>query len=68
MEIAALADVDQRGLRKIARELILKAESGDVIATREIADRLDGKVPQAIGADDESGPVKLEIAWANVGG
>jgi hypothetical protein len=28
-------------------------------AIKEIADRLDGKVPQLIGGDDESGPVRL---------
>jgi len=68
MEIAALAEDNQRGLRRIARELILRAEAGDVTATREIADRLDGKVPQAIGSDVETGPIELSIAWANAGG
>ena len=46
----ALAEVDasdRNGLRRIAEALIRKAEAEDVAAIREIADRIDGKVPQA---------------------
>jgi len=40
-----------------------EAIKGDVAAMREISDRLDGKVPQAItGAD--GGP--LEVTWRDV--
>jgi len=35
-------------LRKVADALVEKAMTGDVPAIKEIADRLDGKVPQAI--------------------
>jgi hypothetical protein len=36
-----------------------KALDGDVAAMREIADRLDGKVPQGlIGGDDEDPAIK----------
>jgi hypothetical protein len=35
-------------LRKVADALVDKALTGDVPAIKEIADRLDGKVPQAI--------------------
>lgn len=38
-------------LRWNARRLL---EQGDVPSIREIADRLDGKVPQAISGDDEN--------------
>jgi ribosomal protein L17 len=44
---------DFKKLRKVAEALVEKAETGDVNAIREIADRLDGKVPQAIVGDDE---------------
>jgi hypothetical protein len=43
-------------LRWNARKLL---EQGEVPAIREIADRLDGKVPQAIGGDDELDPINL---------
>lgn len=57
----ALAEVDARdrnGLRAIAEALISKAKDGDVSAIKEIADRIDGKVPQAIGGTDELDPIK----------
>jgi hypothetical protein len=72
MELAALQDDDQRGLRKIARALITAAEGGDMQAIKEFADRVDGKVPQAISGDEES-PLNLvhtirrEIVRANTG-
>ena len=47
------------------RATFAKAKEGDVAAMREISDRLDGKVPQAIvGADD--GPIMLDITWRDV--
>lgn len=60
MELAKVADDDQKGLRKIARKLIEMAEEGDMQAIKELADRTDGKVPQGIvGGDDEDNPVNL---------
>lgn len=58
MEIAD-ADGDFKRLRKIAAALADKAESGDVQAIKEIADRLDGKVAQAITGDDELDPIRV---------
>src|SRR5882762_11457371 len=43
-----------RELRKIARALIKEAGSGNVMAIKEFADRLDGKVPQPVAGDDEN--------------
>lgn len=46
-------------LRWNARQLL---EKGDVAAIREIADRLDGKVPQAlVGGDDDENPINLKV-------
>ena len=45
MEIAALKD-DRKGLRRVARKLIQKAEEGDLAAIKELADRVDGKAMQ----------------------
>ncbi len=46
-------------LRAVAEALVTKAMTGDVPAIKEIADRLDGKVPQAIVGDDDSDPINL---------
>lgn len=43
-------------LRWNARQLLTQ---GDVPAIREIADRLDGKVAQAIVGDDELDPINI---------
>jgi len=46
-------------LRWNARQLL---EKGDVHAIREIADRLDGKVAQAvIGGDEDDAPLKVTV-------
>jgi hypothetical protein len=60
---AAIADTDGefKKLRKVADALVFKANQGDVAAIREIADRLDGKVPQAIVGDDEH--PALTVTW-----
>lgn len=43
-------------LRWNARQLL---ERGETVAIRELADRLDGKVPQGIVGDDESDPISI---------
>lgn len=54
------ADAEPDRLDRLAEKLWLTAMEGDTPALKEIADRLDGKVPQGIGGDDELGPVQLE--------
>lgn len=41
-------------LRAVADALVGKAMSGDVAAIKEVADRLDGKVPQGVIGDEEN--------------
>ena len=58
----ALKEAHEAGgdnLRQVAEALVKKAVTGDVPAIREIADRIDGKVPQAVVGDDESDPISL---------
>ena len=47
-------------LRAVARALFAAAEAGDIAAIKEIGDRIDGKVAQAITGED-GGPVM--ICW-----
>lgn len=44
-------------LRWNARKLL---EQGEVSSIREVADRLDGKVPQAIVGDNEADPINVK--------
>lgn len=46
-------------LDELAFALIAAGKTGDVPALREIGDRLDGKVPQAVtGGGDDDQPIK----------
>ena len=61
MELAAALDQgDQRGMRKVAASLIRETIKGNIAAVKEIADRIDGKVPRAqiIRGDDDGGRVR----------
>jgi hypothetical protein len=60
MELAAIGD-DHKALRQIARNLIKMAmdEEGKLDAIKELADRSDGKVAQAIVGDDEQDPISV---------
>lgn len=46
-------------LRAVADALVAKAITGDIPAIKEIAERLDGKVPQALIGDDEGDPINI---------
>jgi len=55
----AVEGSDKTKLRAVADALVEKAMSGDVQAIKEVADRIDGKVPQAVVGDDELDPINL---------
>jgi hypothetical protein len=57
MEIAEAGN-HPHALRNIARQLIMAAEEGKMDAIKEFADRIDGKVPQAVQGDSEN-PLEL---------
>lgn len=65
MELLA-AGSDHKALRLVAQQLIEKAQAGDMQAIKEIADRTDGKVPQAIVGDDEHDAINLVHRIENV--
>lgn len=55
-------DGDRLKLRKVADALVTKAETGDVSAIKEIADRLDGKpIQQTEHSGLDGGP--LILSW-----
>lgn len=53
----AVEGSDKTKLRAVADALVEKAMSGDVAAIKEVADRIDGKVPQALVGDSEYDPI-----------
>jgi hypothetical protein len=56
---------DPLRLRRIAEKLAEKAEDGDLAAIRELADRLDGKPPQAqVHSDADGGSLQVIIRRA----
>lgn len=50
MELAAVGP-DHKALRQIAKQLIAKATEGEMPAIIELANRTDGKVPQAVDGE-----------------
>ncbi len=60
MELKA-AGKDHKALRSIAKQLIAKANEGDMQAIKELADRLDGKPAQAHMDDETGGPIQIVL-------
>lgn len=60
--IAEAHEIGGTRLRGVADALVNKALTGDVSAIKEIADRLDGKVPQGvIGGDEDDAPLAIIV-------
>lgn len=58
----AIKEANEEGtikLRAVADALVNEAVKGNVQAIKEVADRLDGKVPQAIVGDDDEAPIRV---------
>lgn len=65
LAVKRTADAGVQGktkLDRIASQLVSEAVDGDVPAIKEIADRLDGRVPQAITGEGGN-PIALAITW-----
>jgi ribosomal protein L17 len=65
----AIKDAQAEGgtkLRSVADALVTKAMSGDVQAIREVADRLDGKVPQQLQHANETGDGPAQFLFQTV--
>lgn len=49
-------------IRAVSDALIIAAKAGDIQAIKEIGDRIDGKVPQALtGGDEDDKPITIQI-------
>jgi hypothetical protein len=58
--IARLNDAEGAALDRVVAALLAKAQEGDVPAIKELFDRVDGKVPQAvIGGDDDDPAINM---------
>jgi Family of unknown function (DUF5681) len=57
------AGTEKPALEEIAFSVYREAKRGEIAAIKEIADRLDGKVPQELGGSRELGPIALEFGW-----
>jgi hypothetical protein len=58
----AIADAEAKGfkaLRKVAEAHLDKAMEGDMAAIKELGDRLDGKVPQAVVGDADHDAIQV---------
>lgn len=61
LRVSLAAPYDENGnkLRGIAEKLVQTALDGEEWAIKEIADRIDGKVSQAIVGDEDGPPVQM---------
>lgn len=59
----AISEASESGntrLRDVADALVREAISGNIQAIKEVADRIDGKVPQGVvGGDDDDNPISV---------
>lgn len=51
----------RKRLELLAEALVLKAQSGDVMALEAIGNRLEGKVPQALIGDEDGPAILTEV-------
>lgn len=52
---------NQRRLRRLAECLVAEGLEGDVVALKEIGDRLDGKATQPIAGDKDHDPIAVTM-------
>lgn len=50
-------------LDELAEKLLRQVDEGDTSAIKELGDRLEGKVPQAIVGAGENGEHEMVITW-----
>lgn len=58
---AQTGKVDYLALDALADALVAAGMAGEVNALKELGDRLDGKVPQAIVGDEDEAPLAIQL-------
>lgn len=53
------ADNNVERIQRVAAKLVDNALNGETAAIKEIADRIDGKVPQGITGDADGDPIRM---------
>ncbi len=53
----------RKGLRQCARQFIEAAQQGEAWALKELADRTDGKAPQALQIEGGDKPIEHQVSW-----
>ncbi len=69
LRVAALMQTREDGktrLRLVADRLMEEAENGNIAAIKEVADRIDGKVPQAVIGDEDEAAVRVITEIRNI--
>lgn len=61
---AIFDELDKKGHQEYAKAVWKKAATGDIAAFKEVADRVEGRVPQSVGGSTTLGPVKLKVEWS----
>lgn len=51
---------DPERAARIAEKVLQEAEAGNLVAFKELMDRTEGKVPQAIVGDDDEAPITIK--------
>ncbi len=70
LRVAVLMEERKTGktrLRLIADRLAEEAVNGNIVAIKEVADRIDGKVPQAVVGSDDDPAIKVENTVTVIG-
>jgi len=66
IEEALLAALKPAEAQAVAKALVRQAKRGNVRAFDSLADRVDGKVPQAVTGDD-GGPLEIVVITEHIG-
>lgn len=61
-----IAKQNPNRLRAACEKLLSEAEQGNIVAFKEFADRIDGKVPQGIEGTGENGEIKVGLTVSYV--
>lgn len=67
--LALRSKIEQRdALDSLAEKLLAKCDEGDMVALKELGDRIEGKIPQGIiGGDPDDPPIRQSLTLEFIG-